>query len=294
MHEHAGPRSTHDADSRAPVGRAVPAARFAAGSEPGRSGGSALPAALAMRASAAFSQDFSDVRLHSAPVPGDQGAFGGALGRDVYLSPALAHAPAAISHVVLAHELAHVAQQARWPSLAGDFGSPSALEADADRGAWSLLHGDPADVLAAPLRLQRCVGPGRPTGTAITPAHFRFRTIVPIRPGDGDPAGWRAAAIRASMSKDVGGSPYGATTCAFEVGVPLRTHEGTVSEAQAQIDAAAAANTAAYHVLSSMAPVSASTCIAFREEMQFLLGLQIPGARVSAIIHHDLPVVNFP
>lgn len=287
MYGHTSTRSVHDTG-------AAPAARTAALSEATRSGGGGLPALLAQRASAAFGQDFSDVRLHVAAVPGDPLALAGALGRDVFVTPALAQPSSALSPIVLAHELAHVAQQARGSSPRADFAGTGALEADADRGAWSLLCGEQAGVLAAPLRLQRCTGPGRPAGTAITPAHFRFRTIVPIRPGDGDPAGWQAAAIRASMSKDVGGSPYGATTCAFEVGVPLRTHEGSVSVVQAQASAAAAANTAAYHVLSSMEPVTGSTCIAFRAEMEFLLGLQIPGARVSAIIHHDLPVVNFP
>lgn len=261
-----------------------------------------LPSPLLRRAAQVFGQDFSHVRVTTGRAPGGPETLGAAWGDRIVLDPSLDAEPPGVREIVLAHELAHVAQQAtdaRARAAAGPAFTPSSLtqhaqahlEANANAAALSLLSDRRASIVPAPLGLSRCA---RGAGTMITPAHFAFRTVVPIRPGDGDPAGWQAAVVRASMSKDVGGVPYGSTVCTFEVGVPLRNYLGPVPTSMAQSAAAAAANSAAYTVLSGGDPASATHCILFRRLMQAELALVIPGARVSAPITPGLPVTSFP
>jgi hypothetical protein len=250
------------------------------------------------RASQALGQDLSHVRVSSGTLGGPD-TLGAAVGSHIMLNPSLDSEPPLVREFVLAHELAHVAQQTKdAPALGAALLDPrdvaqhenAHLEANANAAALSVLTGQRASVLTAPLGLSRCA---RPAGGMITPAHFRFRTTVPIRPGDTDPAGWQACAIRASMSKDVGGVPYGQIFCVFEVGVPLRNYLGPVSATYAATVAASAANAAAYTVLSSGTPPSADTCILFRSLMQAEMAELIPGARVGALVS-PVPVVNFP
>lgn len=263
-----------------------------------RTGERRLPASLVRQATHAFGQDFSHVRVTTGPAPGGSGTLGAALGDRIVLDPSLSAEPPWVRELVLAHELAHVAQQSAARREARAFDGPSVrrheqahLEANASTAAWSLLSGQRASILTAPLGLSRCA---RPTGGRIMPAHFAFQTVVPIEPGDSVPAGWQAAAVHATMSKDVGGVPHGATVCMFEVGVPLRNHRGPVPVAMAQRAAAAAANSAAYTVLSGGDPVTGAHCVAFRRLMQEQLSVAIPGARVSAPINLGLPVTRFP
>jgi len=271
--------------------------------------GSALPAPWQQRARQSFGEDFSDVRVSRGAVPGGGGALAAAWGDRVVLADSLDNKPAWIRQLVLAHELAHVAQQAGAVAASRDGGAVGQerepegpvpdrgrdehphLEADANKAALNLIAGERSPVASAPLSLSRC---SMPSGTAISPAHFQFQTVVSIRPGDGEPAGWQAAAVRASMSKSVGSTPYGSTQCLFEVGVPLRNYQGPVSSMAAATAAATAANSAAYTVLAGGEPVTSVTCIEFRRLMQAELGAIIPGARVSSLIHPNLPIVNFP
>ncbi len=246
-----------------------------------------VPSPARERAENTFGQSYDDVVVHRRAVPGDSEALGAAKGREVYLNPSLGTG-GFVEDVVLAHELAHVSQQ----STPGPAHGGASLEQDADDGARAQLAGRSARTRAGNLQLSKCVA--RPAGGLITPSHFLFRELIPIRPGDGEPAGWRAAAVEATMSKDVGGAPYGAVVCRFEVGVPLKNHLGFVGERYAQIEAATAANAAAYAVLSSGTPPSAATVVLFRQTMERLLSVPISGARVSSIIHHDLPISHFP
>ena len=96
------------------------------------------------------------------------------------------------------------------------------------------------------------------------------------------------------MSKDVGGAWYGAVVCRFEVGVPLKNHLGFVGERYAQIEAATAANAAAYAVLSSGYSAERGDGPSVPPGDGATARVPIPGARVSSIIHHDLPVSHFP
>jgi hypothetical protein len=261
--------------------------------------GRPLPSHILRRARVAFGHDFSHVRVTTGRPPGGPDTLAAAWGDRIALDSRVDDEPPLVRDFVLGHEVAHVAQQASAMRAAGAVPfdqlamaqhEHAHLEANANAAALSMLAGQRSSILTAPLTLSRCA---RPAGGMITPAHFRFQTTVPIGPGDGDPAGWQACAIRASMSKDVGGAPYGQIFCIFEVGVPLRNYLGPVSRPYAQQVAASAANSAAYTVLSSGTPPTDATCIMFRRLMQEEMAVMIPGSRVSAHVS-SVPLVNFP
>jgi hypothetical protein len=105
----------------------------------------------------AFARDFSAVRLHE----GAEGAraAGSALavaaGDHVALSPAAPRPGTLRGDALLAHELAHTAQQARATSWGG--GSPAALEDEANAAAAAVVLGTPMPRLrASPLQLRSC------------------------------------------------------------------------------------------------------------------------------------------
>jgi Domain of unknown function (DUF4157) len=143
--------------------------------------GDALDAATASRMSSALGSDVSTARLHSGPVAqrkaAEAGALAFAVGENVVLG---ARAPARGSlagDALLAHELAHVAQQkhaasdpaARRKPIGGE---DAAAELDADRAAaagltpdqlsdqriasLSALAGRAGDVMRTGLQMQRC------------------------------------------------------------------------------------------------------------------------------------------
>ncbi|MEO7734562.1 MAG: DUF4157 domain-containing protein, partial [Kofleriaceae bacterium] len=106
-----------------------------------------LPAALRARMERAFGERFDDVELRrdSTEVRTGQQAF--TRDREIHLEQDVDLDSAQGEHVV-AHELAHVAQQAR---PAGRMASRAALEADAHQAAQRVLAGQAAQVrLAAP------------------------------------------------------------------------------------------------------------------------------------------------
>ena len=120
--------------------RAEDAAKASAGRE--------LPAALRGRMEHGFGERFDDVELHrdSAEVERGQQAF--TRDRQIHLEPGAVDLESAHGEHVVAHELAHVAQQAR---PAGRPATRAALEADAHQAAQRVLAGQVTQVrLAAP------------------------------------------------------------------------------------------------------------------------------------------------
>ncbi|HET6953671.1 MAG TPA: DUF4157 domain-containing protein [Acidimicrobiales bacterium] len=129
---------------------------------------------------AAYGRDFSAVRVHTDAGAGELstrlGARAFTLGHDIAFSPGEYDPGSLVGNALIAHELAHVGQQA------GGGGAPAAaLEEDADRAAagavvsqWSGTTGGQIEGvmprLRAGLRLQRCVAGGatqvRPGGPA--------------------------------------------------------------------------------------------------------------------------------
>ena len=150
-------------------------------------------------------------------------------------------------------------------------------------------------VLLVPAALVGCTS--YPSGTTITPGHFRF---VTVSQPDEYGGGWREVCIRARMSQDVQGSgEISRFTCNLGVGVPIVLYTGRrIALDDAQRHSATAANAAAYAVLSKSLGVSASACQRVRGMMFSLLQREISGARVhecrSVVGGVEIPVVTFP
>jgi len=106
-----------------------------------------LDAGMRAAAEASLGRSFADVRVHQGPqaeaLTLDMGAAAYARGRDVFLGPDVDNAPG----FVLAHELAHVAQQAGGTPGAPQ-GGGSSPEQEADQAAGAILAGQPTAVHA--------------------------------------------------------------------------------------------------------------------------------------------------
>lgn len=111
----------------------------------------------------------------------------------------------------------------------------------------------------------------------IPPSEFHFVPIVPLR-GKG-PGGWKVARVVITLVRKSGESSISAV-CQVQVEVPEIHGDGGVTEAFAQQSAAMAADAAAQRVL-SLSLLSAELCGRFNAEMEALLKVSIPGARVS-------------
>jgi hypothetical protein len=145
--------------------------------EPGRP--SRLPVAMRERMEQAYGQAFDDVELHrdSAEVPAGQQAF--ARGRHIHFERGAFDPGSEHGEHIVAHELAHVAQQAQ-PEGHGRPATRAALEADAHQAALSALAGHAAMVrFAAPAQ----VALGFSHGASPEPA-----------PGGAEPQGAQVAA----------------------------------------------------------------------------------------------------
>ncbi|HEU4728254.1 MAG TPA: DUF4157 domain-containing protein, partial [Kofleriaceae bacterium] len=101
-----------------------------------------LPASLQGRMERAFGRRFEDVELHrdSAEVPAGQLAM--TRGRRIHLERGAVDLTAARGELVLAHELAHVAQQ----DGRGERGTRRELEREAGRAATHAVRGQPARI----------------------------------------------------------------------------------------------------------------------------------------------------
>jgi len=110
-----------------------------------RPGERRLPLATLDRMEHAFGQRFDDVELHadSAEVPRGVQAF--TRGRHIHLEPGAFEPDTEHGEHVIAHELAHVAQQSQ-PSAPARPATRAALEADAHQAALAALAGRAASV----------------------------------------------------------------------------------------------------------------------------------------------------
>lgn len=134
-------------------------------------------------------------------------------------------------------------------------------------------------------------GPNVVTG-GITPAHFRFKTVVPENTA-GQPDGWQAVCIRGDINNANTGDRF---VCEFEVGLPLRNRQqGSISLEYAQQVSARNANDTAYALLATASPgaMSAMLCIDFRKGYEQKLKREISGARVRACMQEGIETVEF-
>jgi hypothetical protein len=123
---------------------------------------------------------------------------------------------------------------------------------------------------------------------AIPPSQFQFKNTVKLGTG-GQPGGWKAAQVIITL-----GSRYGVAVCQIEVGVPERNRVGLVSDIDAQLAAAEAADSAARVALGGGPRFSAIICRTFIDEMQRRLADEIEGARVSPFITAGLSPTRWP
>jgi hypothetical protein len=146
-------------------------------------GGQSLDGSVRSGMETAFGQSFSDVRVHSdataIQLAEDLNARAFAVGRDIAFGAGEYRPGTLVGDALIAHELAHVAQQGGNPTAAPQRKGPGeqdALEADADATAvravvslWSGAKGALAGMvqralpqLTTRLRLQRCNGTSTP------------------------------------------------------------------------------------------------------------------------------------
>jgi len=135
----------------------------------------------------------------------------------------------------------------------------------------------------------------------ITPEHFQFAEVVHLD-DDGDPGGWQAVCILATMRNGNTGQDM---ICDFQVELPLRTREqGIITQELARTAAATAANKTAYQLLSQLeaGEMLGMICQRFRPMMQAWLGTAIRGARVMKCdqkkgvptVRFDEPTLYYP
>lgn len=129
------------------------------------------------------------------------------------------------------------------------------------------------------------------TSGRITPAHFRFKTVV--RPSPDGAGGWRAVCIDARFTH---GNTGLKGVCKFEVGTPLsNARQGTISLGMAQEESAKWANRAAHMVMSKAKPedLTGLLCQEFRTLYHAMLEQAIRGAKVSGCTTPGIETVLF-
>ncbi len=162
----------------------APVARPPGPTDPAR--GRALEGPIAARMGRALGHDFADVRIfddaEAAREVSRERAIATTVGRDISFAPGAYHPGTLAGDALLAHELAHVQQQA--DGALGGVADHGALEADATGaaiGAMADLRGVPLPgaprgaVRRAPRGVQRCGGapswaPAMPQGALTPPA----------------------------------------------------------------------------------------------------------------------------
>jgi hypothetical protein len=101
-----------------------------------------------------FGRSFSNVRLHSGPAVDaaaqGMGAAAFTVGPDIYLHSSVPGPEHDMGRLVLAEELAHVAQGVGTKGADRILDPSSAVEAEAHHAAWAAAHGERATVAAAP------------------------------------------------------------------------------------------------------------------------------------------------
>jgi len=136
--------------------------------------GEALPAPLASRYASSLGRDLSGVQLHTgargAEVAAEHGALAVTIGPDIFFSPGAYQPSTPEGQHVLAHEVAHTAQQAGGAAEAQAIrdggGDGEAAEQEADQAASAMTNGLPAQITAlGELRAQRMVVLNKPAMT---------------------------------------------------------------------------------------------------------------------------------
>ena len=120
--------------------------------------------------------------------------------------------------------------------------------------------------------------------------HIPVHTVVEHN-GPG-PGGWKVAQVVIMLAR-LSEHFSAQSTCDVEVGVPVVNMRGPVSAPMAQVESSRAAREAGRDVLAGSLPTGAM-CRRFRELMQAVLELPIPGAKVTRFNRTDVPRIRFP
>jgi hypothetical protein len=165
--------------------------------------GQPLPSGVRSRMKGALGHDFGRVRVHAdgaaQGAARDLGARAFTIGHDVAFGASEWRPGTLVGDAILAHELAHVAQQREGGASGGEARS-EALEHDADTAAASAvgaaygLGTASRPRLTSGLRLQRCGGGGGQRQGAQTPAPAAQASGFSCGPGAGTAEAARAAA----------------------------------------------------------------------------------------------------
>ena len=242
-------------------------------------GGAPLDTGTRGQMGAAFGHDFSQVRVHTdgsaAGLSRELNARAFTVGSDIAFGAGEYRPGTVMGDMLIAHELAHVKQQAAGDVRAARFGEDRSLEAEADLAAVQVgLDASPASVRRhGGLRLQRCAVA---TGGGISASAFNFERVT----GGGDPNDrslpWWAACVDITLTFF---SPTSRMQiCQFEVGYPGIHRRGSTKSGEAQ-DAAAEAFNAC--VPAQLRRRSAS-CANIAGCVQTRMSARIPGVRVNS------------
>jgi hypothetical protein len=113
-----------------------------------------LDGAVRGQMEASFGRSFSNVQLHSGPAVDTAaqgiGAAAFTVGPDIYMHSAVPGPGHDFGRLVLAEELAHVAQGVGTKGADRILDPGSAVETEAHHAAWAAAHGEPATVRTAP------------------------------------------------------------------------------------------------------------------------------------------------
>jgi Domain of unknown function (DUF4157) len=241
--------------------------------------GALLDAGMRGRMGAAFGHDFSQVRVHTngsaARLSRELNARAFTIGTDIAFGAGEYRPGTVMGDMLIAHELAHVTQQAGGNVQSAPSGEDRSLEAEADLAAVQIgLDASPASLRRRRgLRLQRCAVV---TGGGISPSAFNFEQVT----GGGDPNDrslpWWAACVNITLTF-VSPSPR-MQICQFEVGYPGVHRRGRTDRGEAQSEAAAAFDAC---VPAQLRRRSAN-CFSIARCVQARLSARIPGARVNS------------
>lgn len=202
-------------------------------------GGAPLEAGVRARYESGLGRSLADVRVHTngraAEAARSVNADAYTVGRDVVFGEGRYRPGTTEGQRLLAHELAHVAQQgsgarggaAREVSRPGDAG-----ELAADRAADLLVAGRRADVAPEPVGIQRQEAGKTPQATQATPTTDKDKAndLSKIKVGDVGPGAGDVAIIRDWMEKHQFAQPENQRTLG-EKNVLLNGEEMTISAA---------------------------------------------------------------
>lgn len=253
--------------------------------------GKALNGGIRSKMEGVFGMDFSDVKIHTdsqaASLSSRMNARAFAVGNHIAFSNGEFRPGTLVGDALLAHELAHVAQQKEAmtdASLSPINVTNASLEKEADQSAMAALSSlwggfsnyvstiskRAKPVMRSGLQISRC-DPVATTG-GVGPQHFPFKKITGLSDST---LPWYAVCVRFRFSNNINGG----RAVQFEIGYPGIHFRGRTSVSTAQAVAAEAFNTCVPPLMTKnkgfVLPQEVATCV------RTFMSTKIPGVRVN-------------